>query len=98
MGIHGLTTLLEKHSRPQVVCRHAVTELSDGAAKSDCSVLLVDASAVQSALLDRLGARGAEDRRSNAFSERLYRATCHFYQGIQRTGLRCVLICDGTCR
>jgi len=100
MGVHGLTTLLEKHSRPQVVCRRGAPNLDDAAtskAKDGSSVLLVDASAVQYVLWDRLGSRGA-DWRSNASSERLYRATCHFYRGIQRAGLRCVLVCDGPCR
>ena len=91
MGVQGLTGLLEKNIRPQVISHR------QGADKNNATVLLVDASAVQFVLLDRLSPSG--DWKSQAsFAEKLYRLTCSFYHGIQKCGLRCVLICDGPCR
>ncbi len=90
MGVQGLTSLLEKNARAQVVCRKrdpAATATADG------EILLVDASAVQFVLFDRL--RSRKDWSSIAFHESLYREVVRFYSGLQQCGLRCVLICDG---
>ena len=94
MGVQGLTSLLEKNCRAQVVC---VRPPQEGSAANPQNVLLVDASAVQYVLLDRLGSSNA-DWRSTAFAEALYKEICHFYAGIQKCGLHPVLICDGACR
>ncbi|GAX80426.1 hypothetical protein CEUSTIGMA_g7865.t1 [Chlamydomonas eustigma] len=91
MGVQGLSGLLEKYGRAQVVCRHTGSRST-----SQENVLLVDAPAVQQVLLDRLGWKH-NDWRSPAIHAQLYHETCRFYAGIQRCGLRCVLICDGAC-
>ena len=96
--MQGLTALLEKNSRAHVVCQRAPeANGSPAAAAGKENILLIDASAVQYVLLDRLGSRNS-DWKSGSFAEKLYRATCHFYHGIQHCGLKCVLICDGPCR
>ena len=97
MGVQGLTGLLEKNIRAQVIShRRKDPNAPPAAGSASPNVLLVDASAVQFVLLDRLGP--SCDWKTQAFAEKLYRATCLFYHGIQKCGLRCVLICDGPCR
>ena len=96
MGVQGLTGLLEKNIRAHVISHRTKGPDGEPSAANSANVVLVDASAVQFVLLDRLGP--SCDWQTQAFAEKLYRATCLFYHGIQKCGLRCVLICDGPCR
>lgn len=72
MGAQGLSTHLQRNSRPRVVCIQSGEAAQPGWRRG--RVLLVDASAVQSKILDKLGAAAAADPAT--FHERLYVETC----------------------
>ncbi|GFR46756.1 hypothetical protein Agub_g8381, partial [Astrephomene gubernaculifera] len=87
MGVQGLTTQLEAGGRP-----HVVTLSMGEASTRKENLLLVDSSAVEYYLIKKLLA--ILDWKSTRFHKRLYYETCRYYGGLQRTGLRCVLIAD----
>lgn len=89
MGVQGLTSLLQRESRPSVKCIHR-----DHPIQGHPKILLVDASTVQYSLVQRvLGTRDAWAETN--WHQRLYLAVSSFYQAIISTGLIPVLILDG---
>ena len=93
MGVQGLTTLLQSSTRPQMVTRLA----SDAKRTGTPNVLLVDASSVAYQLVNLLAASSLTPSAGVAFHAALYRKAVEFYAGLaQHSGLRCVLICDGS--
>lgn len=90
MGVQTLTSLLQRNTRPQVVCLpHAGPRPKSIEGKT----LLVDASAVEYALFLQLGAANV-DWRSTAWHQKLYTLVAGFYRGLQATGLHIVLVLD----
>ncbi|KXZ54129.1 hypothetical protein GPECTOR_5g23 [Gonium pectorale] len=85
MGVQGLASILEAGSCPRVEA------LGDGdAAQRRDNLLLVDAPSV----LEWLSSKLEVDWQSPDYHAHLYRAICRFYGGLQRTGLRLVLLTD----
>ncbi|GLC46094.1 hypothetical protein PLESTB_001033400 [Pleodorina starrii] len=87
MGVQGLLTQLTQSARPKVVS----LQNGEAEARKD-NLLLVDASNVNFYLSSKVA--DSIDWKSPSFHAVLYREACRFYGGLQRTGLKIVLIAD----
>ncbi|EFJ42340.1 hypothetical protein VOLCADRAFT_97614 [Volvox carteri f. nagariensis] len=88
MGVFGLITqLVNAGAKPRVV------SLQNGEADGrPDNLLLVDAFNVLYYLVSKIP--DAIDWKSTEFHGQLYQETCRYFGGLQRSGLRCVLIAD----
>jgi hypothetical protein len=89
MGVRSLSNLLQRNTRPQVMClpHSEASRLKAVEGK----VLLIDASAVKYSLADKL--RDVEWG-SDGWHRDFYLKLAFFYRALQATGLRVVLCCD----
>eukprot|EP00200_Dunaliella_tertiolecta_P005867 CAMPEP_0202344926 /NCGR_PEP_ID=MMETSP1126-20121109/4390_1 /ASSEMBLY_ACC=CAM_ASM_000457 /TAXON_ID=3047 /ORGANISM="Dunaliella tertiolecta, Strain CCMP1320" /LENGTH=1494 /DNA_ID=CAMNT_0048936169 /DNA_START=95 /DNA_END=4579 /DNA_ORIENTATION=- len=88
MGVHGLLSLLNSSKAArQRVC------LDGKASAPREKILLVDASAVQFHILQKLDL----DWRSQDFNKTLYKEASRFYSGLLQVGLQPLLVLDSAC-